>query len=311
MKAQSLFYHIDVPSAETVADTFRAIGSGLLLKNDFLLAAKWLRRARDIINCQPIDRLSVEGVNSNLEITHGLVQSLLGMNEDSATSEARDMVAHMEAEVGDKPVVLHWKLEILQKTADESSNPETYASILSHMVRTFDSTEQSFRFLLHHIEGLRAMDAQLAGSLLHEYLMERVLPSGNVDWLNRLIVRIVRLATMGSNSSGWQDAQDLFELLSTVHERIGKPLKPEVIGAAQSVSARGFKIDLLLTLAADLEKSRVYDINEGLTDSRQVVLHSTTRHIFQQRGREQSQVRSKTHPLRPTPQRPRRSKAHI
>ena len=284
IKVQRSINHIDAPSAENMAGTFLAIGSGLIKKNDHVLAAKWLRRARNTINCQPMDRLSVEGVNSRLEIVQGLVQSLLGMNEDAAISEASDLVACVEAEIGDKPIVLHWKLEILQKTADDSSSPETYSSILRRMVRTFDSTDQSFRFLLHHIEGLRARDAQLAGSLLREYLTERVLPSGNVDWLNKLIVRIVRLASMGSDSSGCQNAQDLFELLSTVHERTGERLRPEVIGATQSVGVLDFKIGLLLTSAVNLEESRVYNVNEGSTDSRQVVLRSTTRYIFKLRG---------------------------
>lgn len=235
-KTEALNSHINPSSAENMADTLQKIGSSLILKNDFAMAVKWLRRAFEIINAQPMEQLSVEGLDTRLAICQDLIQSLLGVNNIESISEANDLVTYIEGEIGDKPIVLHWRLEILQKSPEDASDAETYASILRRMVRVFDSTEHTFQFLLYHIQELRNRSLRLAGSLLDEVLMQRVLPSSNIDWLNKLIVRKIWLTTMEDGSNGSKEVCHVFESLSIILDSIGEPLSAEVAGASQSVS---------------------------------------------------------------------------
>lgn len=235
-KTEELQHSIDTSSAENMADTLRNIGASLSSKKDFATAVKWLKRAFEAINAQPLEHLSVEGLDSRLAICQDLIQGLLGMKTSESISEADDLVTYIEGEIGDKPIVLHWKLEVLQKSPIESSDPDTHASILRRMIRVFDSTDQTFRFLLHHIQAMRNRNLRLAGSLLDELLLQQGLPSGNREWLNKLVVCKVWLGTMEGTSSMKKAPRELFELLSTVLNSIGEPLGVEVAGAAQSVS---------------------------------------------------------------------------
>jgi hypothetical protein len=219
-----------------MADTFLNVGSSLLAKSDFAMAVKWLRRAFDVINAQPLDQLSVEGLDQRIAIIQNLIQSLIGVGETESVAEANELVAYIEGEIGDKPIVLHWRLDILQRTSGEASDPESHASTLRKLIKNFDSTEKSLQFLLHHIQKLQKNSQRLADSLLDELLLQRILPSANQNWIDKLVVHKVWFSTMESMSRGGDAVRRLFELLTTVSDSIERPLNPEVAGAAQSVS---------------------------------------------------------------------------
>lgn len=243
-KVKDLQQDMNIASAENMADTLQNIGSALHLTKDFPMAAKWLRRAFEVIDAPPLDRLSVEGLDSRLAICQDLVQALLGTGDTDAVYEANNLVTYIEGEIGDKPIVLHWRLEILQKTPDETSDSDSYASIIRQMIHVFDSTDQTFQFLLHHVQELRSRNTRLAGDLLNELILKRVLPACNIDWLDKSIVRKVWLSTMESGSSGKRAVRELSELLNRVMESIGRPLSAEVAGAAQSVSLMRYDLSL-------------------------------------------------------------------
>lgn len=236
-KWEDLQNRIDTSSAENMADTLLNIGSSLAAKSDFAMAVKWLRRGLDVINTQPIDQLSVEGLDERISIFHSLIRSLIGLGCHEATTEANELVSYIEAEIGDKPVVLHWRLEILQKNSGQCADPESYASTLRRLIMNFDSSKESLRFLLHHIQQLRTNSQRLADSLLDELLFQKILPSSNQDWIDKLVVHKVWFTTMEGSSRGDTAVQRLFEVLTKVLDNIERPLSAEVAGASQTVSS--------------------------------------------------------------------------
>lgn len=185
----SLRQSLDVSSAETMANTLRHIGADLLSTDQHILALKWLGRALHLLNAQSLEQLSMHGLELRLAICQGRVQSLLGIGSPEPLQEVNDLVAYVESKMGDKPVVLHWQLEILQKSPAEVFDAEACASILRHMIRAFDFSEGTFQFLLHSIKELRDKSSRLACGLLDELMKRHILQSGNAAWIGRAVVR--------------------------------------------------------------------------------------------------------------------------
>lgn len=253
-KAENLSQGLDAASAENLADIMRHIGAGCASKADFTMAIKWLKRAHCTINAQALDRLSAEGLDTRLAICRNLIQSFLGLGSAEAISEANDLVSYIEPEIGDKAIVLHWRLGILERLPEEVFDAETYASILRHMVRVFDFTEQTFHFLLHHIKELRNKNSPLACGLLDELLMQRVLRSKNIEWLNKIIVRRVWMTTKDTEQPSPDTIANLVGILDCVHTAIIESLSPDVAGAVQSVRLSLDRNNPVLTPVAHLEE---------------------------------------------------------
>ena len=236
-KAEGLLQRLDASTSESLADTLRHIGADMLAKSDISMAVKWLKRAYDVIHMQSIETLSVEGLDIRLATCHDLIQGLLCSGTEEAISECESLISYVESEVGDKPVVLHWRLELLMKSPGEIFDAESYASILRRMVNAFDFSDQSFLFLLHHIVDLHFKSSKLACGLLDELLMSKVLQSGKVEWLGQLIVRRVWMGTKEEDLDRMHnETRALKSLLDFVSETTNVRLDPDIVGAIQSVS---------------------------------------------------------------------------
>jgi hypothetical protein len=235
-KAIELRHKLDVPAVERLADAIHHIGNDTLSKNDLNTAIKWLRRGYDLLNSQPIERLSVDGLDCRLAICQDIVQGLLAVGSTDMVQEASDFIAYLEGEIGNKPIVLHWQLEILQKAPGEVFDTEAYASVLRQMIRTFDFSDESLQFLLHHVRQLRERNSALACGLVDELLLQRLVMSGNTEWVDKTMVRRIWMATMELGLSDSVSA--LNPLLDRLHELHPKPLGPDAIGAIHSVGIR-------------------------------------------------------------------------
>lgn len=232
-KAESLRHHLEPPSAEHLADTLQHIGSDLFSKSDHSMALKWLRRAYELINGQELERLSRQGLDLRLEICHDLVQVLLATGSPEHIQEADDLVAYLESEIGDKPVVLHWKLEILQKSPKEAFDTDACASILRRMIRSIDFSDAVLGFLLQNIKELRDRNSELATGLLDELLLSRLLSLGNSEWIGKTVVRRVWVSTMETESS--TSANHIMTLFERIPLESGSLLNADVTAAAQSL----------------------------------------------------------------------------
>ncbi|KAL7969957.1 meiosis protein SPO22/ZIP4 like domain-containing protein [Trichoderma sp. SZMC 28014] len=225
---------LDVSSAELIAETFQNIGYGLASKGDYGMAVKWLKRAYDLISRQALDQLSVKGLELRLVICQGLVRGLLDIGSQECVEEANRLIEYIESEVGDKPLVLHWRLELLQKAPGEVFDIEAYSSILNRMVRCFDYSDASLEFLLHHINNLRERSHRLARSLLDELLLRHVVASKNSDWMGKTLTRRIWMSTMDDTNS-ISAPTDLHNLLDKACDGLSEPLEPDITGAAHSI----------------------------------------------------------------------------
>ncbi|OBS27664.1 hypothetical protein FPOA_01606 [Fusarium poae] len=219
-KADSLLRHVDSSSAERLADTFHCIGSELLSREDHSMALKWLRRALNIIKTQELERLSTEGLELRMSIHHELIQALLAIDSEEHLEEADNLVSQVESEMGDKPIVLHWKLEIIQRFPGELFDADEYASILRRMIRSLTLSDPGLGLLLHGIEELRTRGPRLAVGLMEELIAKKLIPCGNVDWVGKAVVRRVWMGTMEADTS--KAVGDLVRLLDQLIQEIGQ-----------------------------------------------------------------------------------------
>lgn len=210
-KAHPLLEHVEPSSAEQLADTFHCIGIELASKDDHDMASRWLRRALDIINSQSRARLSTEGLELRMSIHHELIQVLIATGSQERLAEADDLTSRVESEIGDKPIVLHWKLEIIQRSPSELFDANACASILRRMIRSLALSDAGLGFLLHGISELRVRGPRLAMGLMEELVIRKLIPCGNMDWIGKAVVRRVWMATMETDTS--VGAKDLVQLL--------------------------------------------------------------------------------------------------
>ncbi|KAF5532762.1 transcription factor [Fusarium napiforme] len=219
-KADDLLHNLDPTSAEHLADTFHGIGGDLLSRGDNEMALKWLRRALDLINDQALERLSTEGLELRISIHHELIQAFITTGSQDGLQEAENLVSHVESEIGDKPVVLHWRLEILQRSPSEVFNADACASILRRMIRSLDLSDAGLGFLLHGISELRMRGPRLAIGLMDELLLRKLMPSRNMGWIGKAIVRRVWMGTMEADAS--VSVADLTQTLDQLVQEAGQ-----------------------------------------------------------------------------------------
>ncbi|KAF5598425.1 transcription factor [Fusarium pseudocircinatum] len=219
-KADDLLHNLDPISAEHLADTFHGIGGDLLSRGDNEMALKWLRRALDLINDQALERLSTEGLELRMSIHHELIKAFLATVSQDGLQEAENLVSQVESEIGDKPVVLHWRLEILQQSPSEVFNADACASILRRMIRSLDLSDAGLGFLLHGISELRMRSPRLAIGLMDEILLRKLMPSRNLGWIGKAVVRRVWMGTMEADAS--VSVADLTQTLDQLVQEAGQ-----------------------------------------------------------------------------------------
>ncbi|RGP64107.1 transcription factor [Fusarium longipes] len=219
-KSETLMQHIDSMSSERLADTFHCIGSELASKEDHDMALKWLQRALNLINAPGPERLSTEGLDLRISIYHELIQALLATNSEENLKEADNLASLVESEIGDKPIVLHWKLEIIQRSPGELSDTNACASILRRMIRSLPLSDLGLGFLLHSIGELRTRGPRLAIGLMEDLIIKKLIPCGNMDWMGKAIVRRVWMGTMEADTS--VGVEDLVRLLDQLTKEVGQ-----------------------------------------------------------------------------------------
>jgi hypothetical protein len=267
-KIDALQPTLDSISAEIIADTLQHIGFDLASKGDHGMAVKWLKRAYNIINHQALDQLSAKGLELRLAICQGLVRGLLDVGSHVCVQEANDLIGYIESEIGDKPLVLHWRLELLQRLPGETFDVDAYSSILHRMVRSFDYSDASFYFLLHHIRRLREKSPRLARGLLDELLLQHIVSSRKGEWIGMIVVRRLWMVTVDStdasrDSYSTEPLTDLQSLLDKVHDGLFEPLSSDIACAAHSVGFDHRNVWILVLIEQKVIWSHVESILSG------------------------------------------------
>ena len=246
---------LDVQSVELISDLLYEIGKGLLDKNDFKAAVKWLEQAYSALSSHALDGLSRDTIELRPAIAQALVTALLSCGTNEAFAKAESFVAHLDSEMGDKMVVLLLRLDLLSKAPGEMFDSEAYAGIVTRMIRQFNPSdvpppESSYKVILHHIRKLHEKAPALGCNLLDDLLRTRLLASERINWTERAIVTRVWMAS--TNRDAPETVEELDSVLTAVQESKDSPLTPDAAMAVQMVCApllcsRGSMFKVILT----------------------------------------------------------------
>ncbi|KAK2055776.1 SPO22-domain-containing protein [Colletotrichum caudatum] len=221
---------LDPDSAEKMTQVLFEMGKDLSKKGDFPMAARWLERGYNFINAQDLERLSRDTIELRLAVCQALVHALLGMDTQDASQRALGLVNYVEAEIGDKPVALLLRLELLQKAPAEVFDVEAYAGVLRRMVRAFTFSEAHFRLLVHHARKLHDKSPTQAMDVVDGMLGGAVVSSGREEWVERLVLLRIWMETNQRDSM--KAVEGLAAVLAGLEDTLERPL-----GACAAVGA--------------------------------------------------------------------------
>lgn len=225
---------LQVDPAERLAETLYEVGRGFLLRKDLSQSSKWLGRALAVVDSRPMDQLSREGVELRISIVQGIVEGLLQMNTDDSLRQVDGLISCLENDIGDRPVVLLMRLELIQQVPQEAFDPDMYALVLKRMVRAFISKEASFKLILLHIKRLGQRSYYQARAILDGFLETKLLGAERHAWAEKGVITRIWMTT--AHSDDINEATELRKLFDTLIDG-GMILGPEAAMAGQSVSA--------------------------------------------------------------------------
>ncbi|KAI3394550.1 hypothetical protein diail_2541 [Diaporthe ilicicola] len=200
-QANDLLNQVKPASSENIIDVYFQIGHGMLMKEDFPMAEKWLQRAWDAINGQRLEELPRDVVELRMAILQSLVTVLMSLPTSESHEKAQNLVRYIESEVGDQPIVLVLSLEILDRSPAEVFDSEAYGNILRRMMRSFQLSDSSFKLLAHHIRKVHAKSPGLGCALLDEFLAS-LIKSGQDDWIDKAVVTRIFMTTSQRDFAG-------------------------------------------------------------------------------------------------------------
>lgn len=228
-KADDLLKRSKPTSTEKIADSLFQVGKGLLSKQDYPMAEKWLQRTWDLINHHQLQVLSRDAVQLRIAVLQALVTVFMGIQTTESIDKAQNIVKYVESEIGDQPIILLLNLEILSKSPAEVFDGEAYAHVLRRMIRGFQPTEAHFKLLAHQIHVLHSKCPGLGCSVLEEFLSHLV-KDGKTTWIDKVVIKRIHMAVSHRDFEGTVD--DARKAVS----RLEKPVSADAAFAAQTVS---------------------------------------------------------------------------
>ncbi|GAP85521.1 putative SPO22-domain-containing protein [Rosellinia necatrix] len=223
---------VDIPLAEKLTDALFEIGRDLMQQKNFILAAKWLERAYEFINAQEISRLSRDAIELRLAISQALIQVYLDIGSPEFITRAKNHIAYVESELGDKLIVLLFRAEVLLRSPAEIFDSKAYADTLRRIIRTVDMSEASFKLIIHHIRKLDEKDQSAASSVLDDFMVTCIVTSGQDQWIDRAII----LRTDMTTRDGSPDSMKGLEaMLDIVLSSTGTPLSANTAVGIQTL----------------------------------------------------------------------------
>lgn len=231
-KIQDQWISVASDTVEALIDAIHHIGMSLINKSNYSLSIKWHRRAYELLHKVGADRLSDKGRHLRLSVIQTFIRCLLHNNTSEDMREADELISHVEAELGDKTYILHWRLEILQKSAEANTDTSSQASILRRMIMSMESSEEVFQLIMQHVRQLFRQNSQLGRALMDELILTKLLRFQKQQWIGKALLRRMWMATQDDTTN---ETTEVSTLLCTIRDE-GGLLNGDICGAIHAVS---------------------------------------------------------------------------
>ncbi|KAI1269361.1 SPO22-domain-containing protein [Xylariaceae sp. FL1019] len=211
----------DIPSVEKLSDALFEIGKDLTSKKNYPLAVKWLERSYQWINSREIELLSRDTIELRLAVSQCLLQVYMDINTPDSFEKAENHIAYIETELGDKFVVLLFRLELQLRSPGEAFDVDAYVDTLRRMMRVMDLSESTFKMIINLIRKLEDKSLPAACSALDEFLMTCVLKTQREVWIERAVILRMSMAVRDDADNAVENAK---RILDQIVPNLDKPL---------------------------------------------------------------------------------------
>jgi len=233
VRTAALRQSLDSEAAEEFAEILYEVGSGLAKKGACEGAVGWLRRAMEVLDGQDVEMLSRDADHLRDLVYHTLVTTLLETDKEEDRDLAHDLVERLREAVGDKPIVLALRLEVLRKTANTSFDSREYGDIVLRLSRMLADTPKHAGLIRHHINVLHGRDPSIGCKTMDQWL-HRLAESSLNEEFNLAILERVSMAVRQQGVT--QSIFDLLKLLDSFRQLGLPPIDGSVAFSAQTVS---------------------------------------------------------------------------
>ncbi|KHN98328.1 Meiosis specific protein SPO22 [Metarhizium album ARSEF 1941] len=219
---------LDDSAVESLADVLQKVGTGLLSENNLELGVTWLKRAHHLLSTQ-IGIFSPKTKRLYLAVCNDIIKLALQSNLHEDIAEVENMLDHASSRVGDHPVLLHWKLMVLDTTEGHDCPGEARADIMRRMISSPELSETTLHLAPAHLAKVRD---ECSSELLDELLFRHALPSENAIMLGKVVY--LRIWTALNISSSDDEHRKLGHIVENVYQSIQAPLSLAEVEACQA-----------------------------------------------------------------------------
>ncbi|KAK5322107.1 hypothetical protein LTR70_003954 [Exophiala xenobiotica] len=175
--------------AEKIVDLMFEIGRECLTQHDADNAAKWLERAMQTMNQENVHD-AFAGSDIRLSVLHCL--------GEACAAQGADILDQLRSEYGAKLPILLLTLEVACK--QPAINADTVSSQIEGIMHTAHLIEANHGVMMHYIQRLSSASTPHATRCLKKYIIQRLIPEGNIDWTENGIKTIRETDNGGSRS---------------------------------------------------------------------------------------------------------------
>lgn len=230
-KLGSTVKELDNSFAETLADLLFEIGNSEWKKSSFVGAVSWLEKAYDVLAGQDREVRSSDAGELQASIMHLLARALVKLPGPENRNKAWNIVGELEVSFEKRLVVLLLKLELY--ALEPSSSAKEYCGILQQITRSVHLTDSNLKTILHHVYKLREQDPLMAHTSLETLLLERLVDSEELVWLENVLLTMTWNCTA---SADFAEAPSLLSnVLDSVFTGLQKSISPPATHAAHIV----------------------------------------------------------------------------
>lgn len=179
--------------AEKIVDLLFEMGRECLSQHDADNAAKWLGRAIQMMDQDHVHD-AFAGSDIRLGVLHCLVQSLSALPGEAYAVQAGDALDRLRSEYGAKLPTLLLSLEVACN--QPAMNSDIVSTQIEAIMQTAHLIDANHRLVMHYIQKLSSASALHATRCLKKYILQRLIPEGNIDWTENGIVNYLAMYTI-------------------------------------------------------------------------------------------------------------------
>ena len=185
-------------NAARLADLLYEIGNSEI--KNHTTAAEWYKKADVLLSSKSSEVPSVEFVELQRTIKHARIKTLIALGTSEALEDASAVLEKLETGDYVSLETRSFRLDLLWASFGTPTEP--YFNCLLNLMHNIQLTPSSFDIILYHYQKLKVHVPKQAVVLLGEFIVNRVVPTGNTFWIESALITLVLDLTSSTKING-------------------------------------------------------------------------------------------------------------